>query len=164
MNKIKIFNKSKKNSLEKSIIWSRGFYNISKDYEDYHTEEVASEIIIKKIIENSKDHIWLRLGTTYVNKSLKRDIDIFSENIKYLKKPIDLMRTILFGHTPTLKHLHKDDSQAGLVWYSDVKLDDGRSMAVGLDTCLYHDFNLPKVLAAYNIQTNEIIYQNLIID
>jgi len=91
VNKIKIFDKTKKNSLEKSIIWSRGFYNIFKDYENYHTEEVASEHIIKKIIENSKDHIWLRLGTTYVNKNLKRDIDIFSENIKYLKKPIDLI-------------------------------------------------------------------------
>ena len=26
------------------------------------------------------------------------------------------------------------------------------------------DFNLPKVLAAYNIQTNEIIYQNRLTD
>jgi hypothetical protein len=96
----------------------------------------------------------------------KKNIIIYvvKRAILYLKKPIDPKRTILFGHTVTFKYLHKDDSKAGLVWFSDVKLDDGRSMAIGLDTCLYHDFNLPKVLAAYNIKTNEIIYQNLIID
>jgi len=76
------------------------------------------------------------------------------------KHAIDPKRTILFGHTVTFKHLHKDDSKAGLVWFSDVKLDDGRPMAIGLDTCLYHPFELPKVLTAYNLQTNEIIYQN----
>ena len=91
MNNFRIFKKNKETSLEKSIIWSRGFFNILKDYEDYYTEEIATEQIIKKIVENSKDHIWLRLGTTYINKNLKRDIDIFSENLKYLKKPIDLI-------------------------------------------------------------------------
>ena len=78
------------------------------------------------------------------------------------KHVIDSKRTILFGHSPTFKHLHNDDSKAGLVWFSDVILDDGRPMAIGLDTCLYHKLELPKVLAAYNIQTNEIIYQNRI--
>ena len=96
--------------------------------------------------QEEHNHMWLR------------------EQFYTSKKPIDPKRTILFGHTPTLKYLHKDDSKAGLVWFSDVKLEDERSMAIGLDTCLYHDFNLPKVLAAYNIQTNEIIYQNRIID
>ena len=76
------------------------------------------------------------------------------------KHAIDPKRTILFGHTVTFEHLHKDHSKAGLAWFSDVKLDDGRSMAIGLDTCLYHNLELPKVLTAYNIQTNEIIYQN----
>ena len=82
---------------------------------------------------------------------------------------IDPKRTILFGHSVTFKHLHKDDSKAGEIWLSDVKLDDGRPMAIGLDTCLYHqfrDFNdsslLPRVLAAYNIQTEETTYQNRI--
>ncbi|GIS92504.1 MAG: hypothetical protein CM1200mP21_07990 [Candidatus Poseidoniales archaeon] len=78
------------------------------------------------------------------------------------KHAIDSKRTILFGHSVTFKHLHKDDSKAGLIWLSDVQLDDGRPMAMGLDTCLYHGFELPKVLAAYNIQTDEVIYQNLI--
>tara|TARA_B100001115_G_scaffold82381_1_gene60659 strand:- start:96 stop:1046 length:951 start_codon:yes stop_codon:yes gene_type:complete len=92
VNKIRFFfKKNKETSVEKSIIWSRGFYNILKEYENYHTEEVATRRVIKKIVENSKNHIWLRLGTTYMSKNLRRDIDIFSEYLKYLKKPIDLI-------------------------------------------------------------------------
>ena len=53
-----------------------------------------------------------------------------------------------------------DDLIAGLIWSSDVLLEDGRPMAIGLDTCLYHLLPFPKVLCAYNIQTNEVIYQN----
>ena len=78
------------------------------------------------------------------------------------KHAIDSKRTILFGHTVTFKHLHKDESKAGLIWLSDVQLDDGRPMAIGLDTCVYHEFDLPKILTAYNIQTEEVIYQNRI--
>ena len=80
------------------------------------------------------------------------------------RKPIDPNRTILFGHTVTFKYLHKDDSKAGLVWSSEVILDDGRPMAIGIDTCLYHPKSNNPVLSAYNIQTNEVIYQNLITD
>jgi len=82
---------------------------------------------------------------------------------------IDPKRTILFGHSVTFKHLHKDDSKAGEIWLSDVKLDDGRPMAIGLDTCLYHKFRdpdgggmLPRVLTAYNIQTKETTSQTRI--
>ena len=75
-------------------------------------------------------------------------------------KAIDPKRTILFGHTVTFKYLHKDESMAGLIWESDVKLDDNRPMAIGLDTCLYHDLKLPKVLCAFNLQTSEVTYQN----
>tara|TARA_B100000214_G_C23961086_1_gene625306 strand:- start:1368 stop:2153 length:786 start_codon:yes stop_codon:yes gene_type:complete len=76
------------------------------------------------------------------------------------KRPIDPKRTILFGHTPTLKHLHEDDSKAGEVWFSDVRLKDGRPMAIGMDTCLYHDLEFPRVLSAFNLQTGEVVYQN----
>ena len=76
------------------------------------------------------------------------------------KNPIDPKRTILFGHTPTHKHLHRDDSKAGKVWHSDVRLEDGRPMAVGMDTCLYHELELPKVLSAFNLQTSQVVYQN----
>ena len=78
------------------------------------------------------------------------------------KHAVDPRRTILFGHSPTFKHLHKDDAKAGLVWSSDVLLDDGRPMAIGLDTCLYHKLELPKTLAAYNVQTKEVVYQDLV--
>ena len=76
------------------------------------------------------------------------------------KHPIDPERTILFGHTPTHKHLHQDDAKAGEVWFSDVRLEDGRPMAVGMDTCLYHNLEFPRVLSAFNLQTSEVVYQN----
>ena len=76
------------------------------------------------------------------------------------RNPIDPKRTILFGHTPTHKHLHQDDSKAGEAWFSDVRLEDGRPMAIGMDTCLYHDLDFPRVLSAFNIQTGVVAYQN----
>ena len=89
------------------------------------------------------------------------DIHMYARKQFYTsKKAIDPKRTILFGHTVTFKHLHKDESMAGLIWESDVKLDDNRPMAIGLDTCLYHDLKLPKVLCAFNLQTSEVTYQN----
>ena len=78
------------------------------------------------------------------------------------RKPIDPKRTILFGHTPTLKHLHQDDANAGEVWLSEVLLEDGRPMAIGMDTCLYHDLDFPRVLSAFNLQTREVTYQERI--
>ena len=88
------------------------------------------------------------------------DIHMYARKQFYTsKKAIDPKRTILFGHTVTFKHLHKDESMAGLIWESDVKLDDSRPMAIGLDTCLYHDLKLPKVLSAFNLQTSEVTYQ-----
>ena len=80
------------------------------------------------------------------------DIHLYARRQFYTsKKAVDPERTILFGHTVTFMHLHKDESMAGLIWKSDVKLDDGRPMAIGLDTCLYHDLELPKVLSAFNL-------------
>ena len=76
------------------------------------------------------------------------------------KRPVDPLRTILFGHTPTFKHLHEDDTKAGEVWRSDVKLGDGRPMAIGMDTCVYHDLDAPRVLSAFNLRTGEVVYQN----
>ena len=68
------------------------------------------------------------------------------------KRPVDPLRTILFGHTPTFKHLHGDDTKAGEVWRSDVELGDGRPMAIGMDTCVYHDLDAPRVLSAFNLE------------
>ena len=91
------------------------------------------------------------------------DIHMYARKQFYTsKRAIDPKRAILFGHTVTFEHLHKDESMAGLIWESDVKLDDGRPMAIGLDTCLYHDLELPKVLSAFNLQTSEVIYQTRI--
>ena len=98
-----------------------------------------------------------------VEDESQEDIHMYARKQFFSSKhAIDSKRTILFGHSVTFKHLHKDDSKAGLIWLSDVQLDDGRPMAIGLDTCIYHEFDLPKILAAYNIQTEEVIYQNRI--
>ena len=71
--------------------------------------------------------------------------------------PIDAQRTILFGHTPTmsLNHAHGPD-RWGKPWYSEVKLEDGRSASIGLDTCVFHDENKPALLTAFNLQTLEV--------
>ena len=76
------------------------------------------------------------------------------------KKALDPSRTILFGHSPTAIHLHKDDSKAGLAWESNILTDDNRPMAIGIDTCLYHGLDA-KVLTAYNLKNSEIFYQKL---
>jgi len=76
------------------------------------------------------------------------------------KHPVDPLRTILFGHTPTFKHLHENDTKAGEVWRSDVELGDGRPMAIGIDTCVYHDLEAPRVLSALNMRTGEVVYQD----
>lgn len=76
------------------------------------------------------------------------------------KHPVDPLRTILFGHTPTFKHLHGDYTKAGEVWRSDVELGDGRPMAIGMDTCVYHDLDAPRVLSAFNLRTGEVAYQD----
>ena len=77
------------------------------------------------------------------------------------KKAIDPLRTILFGHTHTAFHLYKDDTKVGLAWESDPKTDDGRPMAIGIDTCLYHNLQT-KVLTAYNIKNGKIFYQKFV--
>ena len=97
-----------------------------------------------------------------VEEESQEDIHMYARKQFFSSKhAIDPRRTILFGHTVTFL-LHKDESKAGLIWLSDVQLDDGRPMAIGLDTCVYHEFDLPKILTAYNIQTEEVIYQNRI--
>jgi serine/threonine protein phosphatase 1 len=76
------------------------------------------------------------------------------------KEAIDEDRTILFGHSVTFSMLHRDKLKAGTIWQSDVKTKDGKPMAIGIDTCVYHTLDLPKVLTAFNIQTSEVVYQS----
>ena len=74
-------------------------------------------------------------------------------------EPIDIHRTILFGHsiTVTLPGLGKDDF--GEVWYSEIKLQDGRPAAIGLDTCVFHTADRPALLTAYNLQNGKVVQQ-----
>ena len=73
--------------------------------------------------------------------------------------PIDVHRTILFGHsiTITLPGLSKENW--GEVWYSPLKLPDGRPAAIGLDTCVFHTADSPAVLTAYNLQDGRVVQQ-----
>ena len=74
-------------------------------------------------------------------------------------EPIDIHRTILFGHsiTITLPGLSKENW--GEVWYSPLKLPDGRPAAIGLDTCVFHTADSPAVLTAYNLQDGRVVQQ-----
>ena len=133
--------------------------------EERATEEAAKDVkwMEHLVTEIVLDHWRLVHGGYDQNHDVEgqgEDIHMYARKQFYTsKRAIDPKRAILFGHTVTFEHLHKDESMAGLIWESDVKLDDSRPMAIGLDTCLYHDLELPKVLSAFNLQTSEVIYQ-----
>jgi len=73
------------------IISSKKFFNSDINYQKYHTEEI---VILKKtiidIIKKSKKFIWIRLGSFNL-KNLNTDIDLFSQLLFYIKKPIKLV-------------------------------------------------------------------------
>ena len=106
---------------------------------------------------------WSTPGTTRTSGSRARTSGMHTNARRQfytLQRPVDPLRTILFGHTPTFKHLHWDDAKAGEVWCSDVKLEDERPMAIGMDTCVYHDLDAPRVLSAFNLRTGEVVYRD----
>ena len=72
------------------------------------------------------------------------------------KTPIDNQRSVVFGHTPTMTLPGVSNLEYGNIWYSAVKLKDDRSASIGLDTCLFHQQQLPAVLSAINLQTMEV--------
>lgn len=74
--------------------------------------------------------------------------------------PVDGERTIVFGHTPTAGLPGHTAEDWGTVWHSSVKLADGRSAAIGLDTCLYHGPSDRRALTAMNLRTGEVIQQH----
>jgi len=92
--------------------------------------------------QNDEDLLWIR--------------SIFHRT----SKPIDDLRTIVFGHTPTACLPNFNDSDWGKVWYHGVKLRDGRASAIGIDTCLYHGHEAPSVLTAFDLQTQSIVQQH----
>jgi len=69
---------------------------------------------------------------------------------------IDERRCVVFGHTPTMLLFGDSDDSYGHIWYSDVKLKDGRAASIGIDTCLFHKQQLPAWLSAMNLQTMEV--------
>ena len=74
------------------------------------------------------------------------------------KIPVDENRQVIFGHTVTCKLPGFSNEDLGKVWESELKLSDGRSAMIGLDTCLYH-YEESAYLSAFNLITKEVIQQ-----
>ena len=71
-------------------------------------------------------------------------------------QPLDLERTVLFGHTPTMNLYPRSENRWGEVWHSSMKLSDGRSASIGMDTCVFHKTEEPTVLSAFDLNTHEV--------
>ena len=69
-------------------------------------------------------------------------------------KPVDPQRTVLFGHTTTLK---LGAPKGGSIAQSKFTLDDGRPAWVAMDTGAYNHVN--PGLAAVNLATLKVIKQ-----
>ncbi len=69
--------------------------------------------------------------------------------------PIDNKRTVIFGHSP-MPMFGLSQSE---VWESDAELANGRTAAIGIDSCCYGGKD-PQ-LTAINLQTGEIIKQKV---
>lgn len=69
--------------------------------------------------------------------------------------PIDNERTVIFGHSPMPMFGLKQSE----VWESDTELANGRTAAIGIDSCCYGGKD-PQ-LTAINLQTGEIIKQKV---
>ena len=74
------------------------------------------------------------------------------------KIPVDENRQVVFGHTVTCKLPGFSNEDLGKVWESELKLSDGRSAMIGLDTCLFH-YEESAYLSAFNLLTKEVIQQ-----
>ncbi|MGB1588067.1 MAG: metallophosphoesterase [Poseidonia sp.] len=74
-------------------------------------------------------------------------------------EPVDAKRTVIFGHTPTAALPGFSIEDWGKVWYSTVVLEDGRSAAIGVDTCLFHGQDGAHHLTAFDLQTGEVVHQ-----
>lgn len=90
-----------------------------------------------------------------------------SEDLLWIRKafhtasaPIDPLRTIVFGHTPTVALPGQTKGEWGTIWHSDVWLDDERPAATGIDTCLYQGPLERRVLSALNLRTGEVVQQH----
>jgi len=69
--------------------------------------------------------------------------------------PIDYERTVIFGHSP-MPFFGLEQSE---VWESDAELRNGRTAAIGIDSCCYGGKD-PQ-LTAINLQTGEIMKQKI---
>ena len=71
-------------------------------------------------------------------------------------EPVDVQRSVVFGHTPTVAIHPKGRADWGDVYRGPVILEDGRPSIIGLDTCLYHGHHAPRRLTAFDLQHEEL--------
>jgi len=119
----------------------------------------------KKWMNNLPTHVILdKWGLVHAGYDPRTDLDEQGEaEHLWIRTPfhnsktaIDEQRCVVFGHTPTMILFGDSDDQYGKVWYSDVRLEDGRAASIGIDTCLFHKQQLPAWLSAINLQTMEV--------
>lgn len=75
-----------------------------------------------------------------------------------MQEPVDQNRTVVFGHS-TMPGFGLLQSE---IWESEIDLNNGRSAAIGIDSCCYGGEE-PQ-LTALNLQDGKIVKQLLIVD
>jgi hypothetical protein len=79
---------------------------------------------------------------------------LWSREIFYSKSPIDEERQVIVGHTPVQQI---EGNGEHVPWMSELKLRDGRSAIVGIDTGICLDVGSFPRLTAMNLQDGELI-------
>ena len=99
----------------------------------------------------------------HVDEQTEADLMMIRTLFHRIDKPIDEQRVIVFGHTVTCNLPGNSVMDLGSVWYHPTKLADGRNSAIGIDTCVFHDRELPARLTALNLQTETIVQQDRVV-
>ena len=79
---------------------------------------------------------------------------LWSRSIFHCEKPIDPKRQIIVGHTPVQEI---DEKKNGEPWFSNLKLEDGRSAIIGMDTGICLEEEMSPCLSAINLQNGDVL-------
>ena len=92
-------------------------------------------------------------------ESQKKQQQIWGRTIFEVKKPHDMGRQIIVGHTPVqkLNILGKED-----IWISDISLIDGRPSVKCIDTGIFLEEHFFPRITALNLTNGDVIYQKKI--
>ena len=152
---------NKKSKLEVGILKSSGFW-ASKNPVDRNKKlkivDYLSNLPTEIILENFRlVHAGYRDFPYSSSMEDQSDEDrLWSRDIFTVRYPFDQTRTIIVGHTTIQKFgLMEDDS----VWRSEIKLEDGRDSAIGIDSGIkLHSDQNPRI-TAIELNSGKIISQ-----